>query len=193
MAQIPVTSITLLKDLARGTDSVRWTEFFQKYEQPMRAFLRAKFRMADADDVIQETMIVLTRQLPDYHYTPDAKGHFRNYVLGILKHKAEDALKSTVRENDRRAAFGREPPPQTRADEDNAWRLTVMNAAIDQLMGDGSINVRTREIFRHVALLHESAESVASQFGVTRNNVDQIKNRLIRRLTDLVGRMAASR
>ena len=68
----PSTSITLLKDLARGTDCARWTEFVRIYEEPMRAFLRVRFPSVDADDVLQETLIALTKRMPGYHYTPDS-------------------------------------------------------------------------------------------------------------------------
>ena len=64
-----------------------------------------------------------------------------------------------------------------------------MHAALDQLMADPSMEPRTREIFRHVALMHEPPESVAAQFGTTRNNVDQIKKRLIDRLAKCVAAM----
>ncbi len=96
MADAPATSITLLKGLASGADSVRWTEFYRAYEASMRSFLQSRFPNVDADDVIQETMLALTRCMPDYHYTPDDGGHFRSYLMGILKHKANDAIRRNV-------------------------------------------------------------------------------------------------
>ena len=65
-------------------------------------------------------------------------------------------------------------------------------AALEQLLADDSIALTTREVFRHVALMHESPVKVASQFGITRNNVDQIKARLIARLKDLVAGMTGA-
>ena len=38
----------------------------------MRAFLRVRFPSVDADDVLQETLIALTKRMPGYHYTPDS-------------------------------------------------------------------------------------------------------------------------
>ena len=102
MANAPVTSITLLKGLSSGTDNARWAEFFRIYEQPMRSFLQSRFPTVDADDAIQETMVALTLRMPDYHYTPDRNGHFHNYLTGILKHKAEDALRREARESGKR-------------------------------------------------------------------------------------------
>lgn len=195
MAQIPATSISLLKDLASGTENARWAEFVRIYEQPMRAFLWAKFRSVDEDDVMQETMIALMKRMPDYHYTPDAGGHFRNYLFGILSHKAKDAVRMQVREADRRErakAGSAAETPRTGDDEYEEWKLAAMNAALEQLLSDKTVNARSREIFRHVALLHEPPADVARAFGVSRANVDQIKRRLVLRLSGLVGKMTDS-
>ena len=72
---------------------------------------------------------------------------------------------------------------------DGSWQDSLMHAALAQLMADDSITSRNREIFRHVALLGEPPESVAADFGVTRGNVDIIKNRMIARLQALVATM----
>ena len=190
---IPKTSITLLKDLARGADSVRWAEFYCTYEEPMRGFLRTRFPSVEEDDAIQETMAALVTALPDYHATPDEHRHFRNYLMGILKHKAADLLKRQTRESETRMGLKYEPGQKREqaeeGAEENEWRFAAMEAAVEQLMANPSINPRTREIFRHVALQHEPAAEVAQLFGVSRNNVDQIKNRLVRRLSDMVAAM----
>lgn len=191
MASTPTTSVTLLKDLSSDADSVRWTEFCRTYETTMRGFLQARFPSVDADDVIQETLIALSKRLPDYHYTPDEHGHFRNYLTGILKHKAEDTLRRQARDARLRAELERQPDAPA-PEEDDTWKMAALNAAVDQLMSDQSVNARTREVFRHVALLHEDAETVARMFGITRNNVDQIKNRLTRRLSKTVANMTAA-
>ena len=191
---IPKTSVTLLKALASETASVRWTEFFRRYEELMRAFLAKWYPAIDADDVIQETMLALTRCLPNYHYVPDQNGHFRSYLTGIVKHKAEDAMRRQAREAGKRTGFATlgspvAPPAPAATDDDEQWKMSAMHAAVDQMMVDPSLEPRTREIFRHVALMHEPPESVAAQFGTTRNNVDQIKKRLVDRLARSVAAM----
>ena len=198
MSQVPATSVSLLRDIASGTENARWAEFVRIYEEPMRAFLAARFPSVEADDVLQETMIALMRVMPDYHYTPDGNGHFRNYLVGILKHKAEDAIRSQSRESDRRERIRKsaaDAPRRTQApgeaDEEESWRLAAMNAALEQLLSDESVNARSREVFRHVALLHEPPAEVAAAFGISRANVDQIKRRLVLRLSELVKTMTA--
>ena len=198
MSQVPATSVSLLRDIASGTENARWAEFVRIYEEPMRAFLAARFPSVEADDVVQETMIALMRVMPDYHYTPDGNGHFRNYLVGILKHKAEDAIRRQSRESDRRERIRKSAADAPRraqapgeADEEESWRLAAMNAALEQLLSDEAVNARSREVFRHVALLHEPPAEVAAAFGISRANVDQIKRRLVLRLSELVKTMTA--
>ncbi len=198
MSQVPATSVSLLRDIASGTENARWAEFVRIYEEPMRAFLAARFPSVEADDVLQETMIALMRVMPDYHYTPDGNGHFRNYLVGILKHKAEDAIRRQSRESDRRERIRKSAADAPRrahapgeADDEEGWRLAAMNAALEQMLSDESVNARSREVFRHVALLHEPPAEVAAAFGISRANVDQIKRRLVLRLSELVKTMTA--
>jgi len=191
MANAPVTSITLLKSLASGTDNARWAEFFRIYEQPMRSFLSARFPSVDADDAIQETMVALMRRMPDYHYTPDSNGHFHNYLTGILKHKAEDALRREARESGKRDRLKERGAADAPREDPDDWKLAAMNAALEQLLSDESVNARAREVFRHVALMHEPPAEVAAAFGISRTNVDQIKRRMVQRLSILVSSMTA--
>ncbi len=193
---VPPTSISLLKDLSNGAGAVRWTEFFRRYEPMMRAFLAARFPSVDADDAIQETLISLTKALPEYRYTPDGNGHFRNYLVGIVRHKALDAIRRRTARDNAKAAIAEEERMRAaeaaqESGEDDDWRRSAMEAALDQMFADDSISPRTREVFRHVAIMHEKPEDVARLFGITRNGVDQIKSRMVARLAKLVGAMTA--
>ncbi len=88
MAKIPATSTTLLRDIAHDSQHARWSEFVTRYRPMMEAFLRERFPTLEADDIIQNTLIAVCAALPSYRYVPDEKGHFHNYLTGILKNKA---------------------------------------------------------------------------------------------------------
>ena len=203
----PKTSISLLATISRNADSVRWTEFFRKYERPMRDFLRARYPTVEADDAIQETLVALMKALPDYRYTPDVNGHFRNYLLGILAHKAADLQRKGARLSALRTGLRGEQgtglqmkaaaatATAMRAPEaapgDADWNASAFEAALEQLLADTRISPTKREVFRHVALLHEKPEDVAARFGLSRANVDTVKHRLVIRLTALIRAMTA--
>ena len=182
----------MLKEISRDANSARWSEFYHAYEGTMRGFLKANFPALEADDIIQDTMLALMSKLPEYRYSPDGKGLFRNYLVGILKHKAMHALDKLRKRTRIRDAMQdeREPAlPATQADDEENWQAVVMEAAIGQLMADTTIPPRNREIFRCVALCQEPPAEVAARFGVTRGNVDVIKSRMIDRLSALVRNM----
>ena len=200
MSEIPKTSVSLLEALSSDATSVRWTEFDKKYSGPMRAFLRAHYPTVEADDVIQETLIALVKCLPNYRYVPDEHGYFHNYLMGIVKHKALDAIRRQAVDSKIKEKLGEEELERIKnfkdprdKDEDAAWMNSTNEAALEQLLADDSITPTTRQVFRHVALMHEEPVDVARQFGITRNNVDQIKARLIARLKKIIAGMLSAR
>ena len=190
MADIPTTSTTLLRDLAQDSQHARWGEFVARYRPMMEAFMRERFPSLDADDVIQETLIELIKAFPVYHYSPREKGHFHNYLTGILRHRA---LRLADEENRRAArqvpSVGQmvaDRPSSLAAEEESAWRASLLEIALQQLLSDSTIHERTRQVFARVAVNGEKPEAVAAAFGITRNAVDQMKSRLMARLRELV-------
>ncbi len=79
--------------MANDVQHERWGEFVTRYRPMMEAFMRERFPSLEADDIIQETLIALCKILPSYRYAPDEKGHFRNFLTGILRNKARTALR----------------------------------------------------------------------------------------------------
>ncbi len=49
----------------------RWAVFYSRYQPMMLAYLRSRFPSLDADDIVQETFVALTKILPDYKYDPE--------------------------------------------------------------------------------------------------------------------------
>ena len=243
MAKIPTTSTTLLRDVASDSQHARWTEFATRYRPMMEAYLRERFPSVDADDVIQETLVAVWAALPSYRYAPGEKGHFHNYLTGILRNKAlrqlgasrrQAEIAEKVREgvpSDGRARSPVSPerseprkrllevcaPPSTSstcravaplpghplrgqpsaggyprppsdimADDEQSWRETLVEIALRQLLNDESIQSRTRQVFLRVAVNGEKPDDVAAAFGINRNAVDQIKNRMMPRLQKIV-------
>ena len=163
--------------------------------------MRERFPSLDADDVIQETLVAVCRVMPSYRYDPDAKGHFRNYLTGILRHRAFRML----REESRRAklaadmqrigdnmsyhvgGIGRAALPQAVAEaDDEAWRESLFETALCQFLADPSVADRTKRIFERTAINGESPDVVAAAFKMTRHAVDQAKSRALGRLRELV-------
>ena len=198
MKDVPITSIRMLRAIAADRDSLRWNDFVRRYRPMMFSFLAQRFPTLadDADDIVQETLLGLMEALPDYRYDPEELGSFHNYLTGILRNPACKALRRRVREGRSREAAedlalaDAETAPDGGGED--AWRDAVCDIALRQVLSDPSLQERTREIFRRVAVAGESPAAVAEAFGIERNAVDQIKNRLLRRIRQTVAALAAA-
>ena len=155
----------------------------------MLSFMQERFPGLDAEDIIQDTLIALIEIFPVYHYSPEEKGSFHNYLTGILRNKA---LRQIQRENRRLAnmqAYAKEAKAaagqDAKQDADSSQRARF-EIALRQLLSDDTVHARTREVFRRVAVNGEKPDAVASDFGITRNAVDQMKSRMMIRLKEFV-------
>lgn len=212
METIPETSTTLLKDIAHDSQHARWSEFVARYRPMMEAFMRERFPSLDPDDAIQETLIALVDVLPGYRYSPDEKGHFHNYLTGILRNKALRELRKERRQTeiidgmrrleDNAPSYGESPSQRLTArtggssvrmltDFDPSWREAIFEIALHQFLADETVADRTKRIFERVALGGESPESVATAFKVTRHAVDQAKSRALARIRALTKKLEA--
>jgi len=192
---IPTTSTTLLRDLAQDSQHARWNEFVARYRPMMAAFLRERFPSIEADDIIQDTLAVLCKVLPDYQYAPNEKGHFHNYLTGILRNKATKVLRKRMRDGAALADYAndggaRSPSaPHPTAGDNQSYHEAVFEIALRQFLADKTIADRTKRIFERTAIGGESPESVAAAFKMTRHAVDQAKSRAMARLREIAKRL----
>ena len=188
---VPVTSVSLLKVLGEDAQSPRWTEFAKKYASTIDGYLLKEFPDVDKDEVVNDTLIVLTKKLPFYKYDPDTKGHLRNYLLGIVKWKAREQRKKLDRDKKRKVAikakikFELECKKKSYSVNSRNWQKEAFEVARVQFMANPNLNPRDKEIFRRIVFCKESPADVAAIFGITRNNVDQIKARMMTKFKEL--------
>ena len=189
MAKTPTTSTTLLRDIAQDSQHARWAEFVARYRPMMESYMRERFPSVEADDVIQETLIALIETFPVYHYSPEEKGSFHNYLTGILRNKALRQISRDSRRLANMREFADEKQIEASANspsDGEASRRDVFEIALRQLLADETVHARTREVFRRVAVNGEKPEDVASDFGIARNSVYQMKDRMMKRLKEFV-------
>ena len=179
--------------------------------------MHERFPSLEAGDIIQETLIALCKVLPSYRYAPDEKGHFHNFLTGILRNKARTALRKDRQRADFVAelqytgttgvspvAFGTTGTTDILSVEkigvtgvspvdidDPSYREALFEIALRQFLSDGSVADRTKRIFERTAINGESPESVAAAFKMTRHAVDQAKSRSLARLREIVKKLEA--
>ena len=186
---IPSTSTTLLRQIGGDAHHARWAEFVARYRPMMEAYLREHFPSVEADDIIQETLVALIETLPGYHYSPEEKGSFHNYLTGILRNKALRQISRDSRRLANMREFANEKQIGASANSPSrgeAARRDIFEIALRQLLADETVHARTREVFRRVAVNGEKPENVASDLGITCNAVYQMKDRMMKRLKEFV-------
>ena len=164
---IPSTSTTLLRQIGDGACHARLAEFVARYSPACRQYLRRHFPSLEADDILQETFAALAKALPDYRYDPYEKGHFRNYLAGILRNKALMALRKRKRNEEVLADYADIEKSSlmggTRACASAAdWQNAVFEIAQRQPMSTPSIHDRAKQIFVRTAIKQVKPDAVAA-------------------------------
>ena len=196
---VPETRETLIHALGKDATSPRWNEFYARYQPMMKAYLASRFPTLDseADVIVQETLLALVKVLPNYRYSPAETGAFHNYLTGILRNKACAKLRELRRAavpteglQEREMASAWMQTPATPDDivserDEDAWRQTVFEIALRQLLADETVQERTKQVFSRIAIRGEDPAAVAKAFGLTANAVAQIRFRMTQRLRDI--------
>ena len=155
------TTETLLKGLAEG-DQNRWARFYRDYAPWIEGVLcKRGLSHQDAEEIVHDTLVAL-----------------HSLLFKIAQNKAIDRLRKNAAEAERLAAFAREPLAPTEAD----WRLETLNMALRRVFADPAIGETAKIAFRRHVQLEEPAETVASELGITVNNLYQIKSRIKKRI-----------
>lgn len=181
----PKTSTSLIIALGTQGQGARWKEFIDRYKPMMEGYLRSRFFNIEYDDVIQDAFIALAKVLPNYRYAPDETGAFHDYIVAILRNKACDALRVKERqENLKKELLEDINFERGEFTDKDSVHQAILKIALKDILDDSSIMMRNKRIFIENVINGLSPDVVASMFGVTRNNVDQIKARMIKRLQE---------
>src|SRR5215469_2804941 len=96
------TPVSLLERLRLRPDAASWQRLIDLYSPLVQSWLRRyALQPADADDVAQETLAVLVRELPQFRHDL-RRGAFRTWLRGIVVNR----LREFWRGRDRRPAAG---------------------------------------------------------------------------------------
>lgn len=80
----PSTRHDLLLELRKGADVVEWTEFWKSYARPIhRLCARSGIPGSEADDVVQNVMVQLVKDLPALELD-SRRGKFRSWLATVV-------------------------------------------------------------------------------------------------------------
>jgi len=139
------TRATLLGRMRNLDDQTSWQEFFDIYWQLIYRFaLKAGLNNAEAQDVVQETMLAVSKHMPRFTYDP-AIGTFKAWLLTLTRWRIVDQFRkrgplvphqSHPDDSSRTATLERiadDKSPDWSAIWEMDWQKTVLSAAMDRV------------------------------------------------------------
>jgi RNA polymerase sigma-70 factor (ECF subfamily) len=181
---MPETPISLLERLRLGGDEASWRRLVQLYTPWIGDWLRRQgLAVADVEDLVQEVMVVLVRELP--HFTHDLRrGAFRRWLRTITLNR----LRVFWRERKRQPAPDLLEPILAQlqdpdSDLSRAWdrdhNAHVVRRLLELLEGD--FEPQTWQAFRLVVLEGRSSPEAARTLGLSPVAVRVAKSRVLSR------------
>jgi RNA polymerase sigma-70 factor (ECF subfamily) len=192
------TRATLLDRLKDWQNHASWQEFFDLYGRLIYGVARkAGLTDAETQDVLQETMLSVAKHMPTFKYDP-AIGSFKAWLLNLTRWRIIGQFRK------------RQPVADHRPDK-SASRTNTVDAAPDpnaldldavweaewqtNLLRAATENVKRRldpqryQIFDFLMNKEWPPEKVAERFGVSVDQVYQIKHRITAALRAEVSRL----
>jgi RNA polymerase sigma factor (sigma-70 family) len=187
------TRQSLLHRLANPDDQQSWQEFHDRYSRLIFGFaLKAGLTESEAQEVVQETMIAVAKNLPKFHYDPLVCS-FKTWLLNLSRWRVIDQLRKRLpsahqsppldEETARTATIDRVADPvgsQLDLVWDQEWHATLLEEAIAKVKV--RVDGKQWQIFDLYVLKGQSAWDVAKAMGVNPGQVYLAKYRIGSRL-----------
>ncbi len=175
--EIIATRSSLLKRLKNWDDKASWKDFFDTYWKLIYGVARAAgLNDAEAQDVVQETIISVAQKMPCFDYD-SASGSFKSWLMRLTRWRITDQFRKKQYEKAGRR-FPREEPLGTTLMEqqpdmgsfdmeavwDAEWSKQVLQASMQKVKGQVKPN-QFQMFYLHV-VKNVPAKEVAKRLGV---------------------------
>jgi RNA polymerase sigma factor (sigma-70 family) len=181
------TDPRLIEGAKNWRDDAHWQEFYDRYAPAIRRHACSSgVSEAEAEDVVQETMLKIARYLPSFKYDRTVC-KFRTWLNQIVNQRIFEALHRR-----RRLSFAEAPLDELREAVHGGESPTgdpVVQAEIDHRLLEACLaRVRARvkpwhwQVFEANVLHGLSAEEAARRHDTTATNVWVIRHRIVKAL-----------
>ncbi|MDX1953869.1 MAG: sigma-70 family RNA polymerase sigma factor [Verrucomicrobiota bacterium] len=181
------TRQSLLSRIKDHQDHEGWEEFYNLYGKLIHSLaLRAGLSPEEADDVLQETLLSVAREIPGFRYDPK-KGSFKGWLFQITRRRIADHWRAKARRQKGRTDLENlEQQPETGPADpllnlwEEEWRQNQMQHAVEKVKQ--KVAPRQWQMFDLVTLQEWPTEKVSQLLGVNRAQIYMAKMRVGRLL-----------
>lgn len=187
------TRSSVLRAVANTENEAAWNRLFDLYAGFVYSIARSKGLNADdADDIVQIVFSDLARNLPTFAYDRE-KGRFRSYLTGLVSWRVMDRLRSGKRDAELKADFLEEAKSATAAGDnefsEREWQAAAMEEALRRMKSE--VRPEHYAAFVASAVEGQDTETVTNLYGISRDNLYQIRTRLTEKLRETVAKVLA--
>ncbi len=179
------TPVSLLERLRLGPDEAAWRQIVAVYQPWLRGWLcRHAVQTADADDLVQDVLAILHRELPGFRHS-GRPGAFRTYLRGVLLNRLRQFRRHgpSARGGDVPQAWIEQladPGSELSRQWDHEHDHNVVRRLLERIAGD--FEPRTWQAFCAVTIQGQAAVDVAVELGMSVGAVWSAKSRVLKRL-----------
>ena len=194
MSSAPVTTTVLLESLKDPAQAGVWREFDARYRPLLTAFAaRLGLEAGEAEDVAQEALVEFVRAYRAGTYDR-SRGRLSSWIISIAQHRISHRRRAVGRAAARRGESAlvdlSDPARLTAVWEDEQRRLIILRAM--EVLRAGKSAAPTLRAFDLVAVRGVPVEEAARECGMTVDEVYTAKNRVAKRLREIVGELTAA-
>ncbi|MFA6567526.1 MAG: sigma-70 family RNA polymerase sigma factor [Victivallales bacterium] len=184
------TSETLIRTLKTGDDKA-WAVFYESYAQIIISFARKRGCSKElAEDVLQETTMVLMRYLKNFEYDRN-KGRFKSLLFKITDSKIVDAfrrcgkiskLESSELFNKTSAPNGEPYLVERESLWDREWKERILHESF--LEAKRRVKPMTFKCFEELYLKEKPVGEIAREMKISPNLISQHKFKVLKIITE---------
>jgi RNA polymerase sigma factor (sigma-70 family) len=179
-ALIP-TRASLLSRIRDLSAEDSWREFFEIYWKLIyNTARRQQLTDAEAQEVVQETMVSLTQHAPTFEYNP-ARSSFKSWMMQMILWRVQDQVRKRRADEDLSVAL--EIPEEEDLAEfwDEDWEKNLISAALERVKN--RVRPQTYQIFSFCVLRQKGITETARVLNISKARVYLARHRISRAIT----------
>ena len=195
------TRTTLINRLKNWQDQASWQDFFDTYWKLIFGVaIKSGLSETEAQDVVQETMIAVARNIPNFEYDR-AMGSFKAWLLNMTRWRITDQFRKRFPPHHSEPVLNENSAGDAPLDNianhvhvdidavwEEEWKINLLEAATITVRR--ALDPQQYQIFHLYVNKEWPAEKVAKTFKVSVNQVYLAKHRVTEMVKDEVKRLA---
>jgi RNA polymerase sigma-70 factor (ECF subfamily) len=194
------TRTTLIQRLKDWQDQSSWQDFFDTYWKLIYGVaIKGGLNKAEAEDVVQETMLSVAKHMPDFQY--DRKiGSFKAWLLNMTRWRIIDQLRKRGHSSEQHLFAGDALDGSYMEDKlinqtntdlealwDAEWEKNLLDAALSKVKR--RLDPQKYQIFDFYANKQWTPDKVAKTFGISIAQVYLAKHRVVELIKEEVKKL----